>query len=237
MSTVQSVHDAAALSDDAVVQSTRPALTSEGDLRRMTEDVISKLRLSPDLSVIELGCGTGLLGIPIAGRVQRYVGVDFAAEALAVLMSHAAGLPIETLHSDFLSIRPADVGRFDRVLVYASFHYAGSRDEAEQVLDLIVDLLKPGGVALVGNLPLPGNELPHSTAQRIGGLGWRLARKAGKRRRHQDPPSIAGLVELRRPWIEQRLRQHPQVSWDWVAPRIGTPMFAHRADLLIRAGL
>jgi len=46
------------------------------------------------------------------------------------------------------------LGPFDRVLVYATFHYVRDAQQATIFLARVVDLLAPGGMALIGNLPL-----------------------------------------------------------------------------------
>ena len=81
---VRILHDSVARSNDPVVASTRPASTTSTEMRRMVEDVIAKLE--PDgMTVIDIGCGTGVLGVPIARRAARYAGeADRARVAVAV---------------------------------------------------------------------------------------------------------------------------------------------------------
>ncbi len=51
------------------------------------------------------------------------------------------------------------LGRFDRVLMYAVLHYARTEQEAVLFLQRAIDLLAPGGRALVGNIPLDDLEI------------------------------------------------------------------------------
>jgi SAM-dependent methyltransferase len=154
-------HNLVARQPDDVVASTRPPGTSRQDLDRMVDDVLAKLALRADHVVCEIGCGTGVLAVPIARRVARLVGVDFAEEALSVLARRLeqAGLADRSVLVDLDVLGPsfADLvalGPFDRVLVYATFHYVRERDQAARFLHRVVELLAPGGVALIGNLPL-----------------------------------------------------------------------------------
>jgi SAM-dependent methyltransferase len=48
----------------------------------------------------------------------------------------------------------SDVGLFDRVLMYGVIHYARDESEVERFLDRVLEALRPGGLALVGDVPL-----------------------------------------------------------------------------------
>lgn len=182
------MHDDVADAGSDAEASTRPTGTSARQLARMVDDVVGKLRLSSTLSAVEYGCGVGLLALPIARRVRRFVGVDIAAKPIAVLrrrlaaegLAHAEALVGDVAEAD--ALLGADT-RFDRALMYAAFHYVRSDDEGRAVLGQIVGHLAPGGIALVGNLPLAEvvaeNQrwLAGTTrlTQILGQLGWAAA--------------------------------------------------------------
>jgi len=158
---VRDVHDAVARSDSPVEASVRPAATTPRELRALQRDVRRKLALRPGVSVAEVGCGVGLLGVPVAERAGRYVGLDFAPQAIEVanealraagVGDRACALCVDVLSIDREELRA--LGRFDRVLVYAVFHYARTEEEAVCFLKRTVELLAPGGRALIGNVPL-----------------------------------------------------------------------------------
>jgi SAM-dependent methyltransferase len=158
---VRDVHDAVAGSDILAEASVRPAGTTGRELRAMRRDVLGKLRLDHDSSVVEIGCGIGLLGVPVARRASRYVGLDFAPRAVDVsnerlraagLESRARAICVDVLSGDREQLKA--LGRFDRVLVYSVLHYARSDAEAVRFLQSAVDLLAPHGRALIGNIPL-----------------------------------------------------------------------------------
>jgi 2-polyprenyl-3-methyl-5-hydroxy-6-metoxy-1,4-benzoquinol methylase len=158
---VKAIHNAVADSANDAQASTRPPETTARELRRMTDDVLGRLRLAGELSVLEVGCGTGILAVPIARRCGRFVGLDFAERALAVLdrRLHDEGLnDISTVVcGDFLSMAEGELdslGLFDRVLVYSALHYAADDDQAQEFLRRAIGRVRPGGFALFGNLPL-----------------------------------------------------------------------------------
>lgn len=158
---VRDVHDLVATSANPSQASARPPGTTPRELRAMRRDVLGKLRLSRGMSVAEIGCGVCLLGAPVARQASRYVGVDFAPQAVRIanerLRAAGVGDRARALCLDMLSLTDEELqrlGRFDRVLMYAVLHYARSEQEAMCLLQRTVDLLAPGGTALVGNVPL-----------------------------------------------------------------------------------
>src|SRR3954453_24156363 len=127
----------------------------------MTDDVRAKLRLAPCDSLLEVGCGTGVLGAALAATCGRYVGVDFADDALAVFRERATALGFDSrveLRSVDLASEDArralGSGAFDCVLMYSVLHYARTEQSAVAYLDLVATAMRPGGRALVGNIPL-----------------------------------------------------------------------------------
>ncbi|MGH2866932.1 MAG: class I SAM-dependent methyltransferase [Solirubrobacteraceae bacterium] len=229
---VRDLHDAVARSHDPVIASTRPVTTTEWEMRRMVADVIAKLR--PDgKSVVELGCGTGVLAVPISQRASMFTGIDMAGEAIEVLRGRLpnARLQCADLTRDDVSY----LGTFDRVLVYAALHYVTTEAEGERFVQSALALLKPAGLALIGNLPLPSSELPHSPIRRAIGLVWGVLRRLTHPPRRSAPsPLPAGYVlPLTRPLIESWLLSISGIHWRWVAPRVGVPMHRTRADLLV----
>jgi cyclopropane fatty-acyl-phospholipid synthase-like methyltransferase len=158
---VRDIHDLVATSEDPSEASARPPGTTRRELRAMRRDVLRKLRLSSGMSVAEIGCGVCLLGVPVARCASRYVGLDFAPQAVRVanerLRVAGVGDRARALCVDMLDVTDEELeqlGRFDRVLMYAVLHYARSEQEAMRLLQRTVDLLAPGGRALVGNVPL-----------------------------------------------------------------------------------
>ncbi len=205
---VRDIHDAVAHSDNPAEASVRPPATTARELRAMRRDVLRKLRLRADASVIEIGCGVGLLGVPIAERTARYVGLDFAPRTVEVANERlrAAGLAdrATVLCGDVLSDgeqSPLTLGRFDRVLVYSAFHYARSEHEAVRFLQRSVDLLAPGGRALIGNVPLEDLRVDWTAS---GPMPQGVLARASATARWMLSPGVA-RVPLTRRWKLRRV--------------------------------
>lgn len=265
---VRALHNAVARAPTDIEASTRPASTDPADLARMVDDVMHKLDVEPGSEVVEIGCGTGILGLPIARAAKRYVGVDFAHDALAVLRERlvAVGVGDKATLVELDVLRATDeelgaLGTFDRLLVYATFHYVTDEAEARRFLARIASLLAPGGRALVGNLPLTelatavaplgrGSIVARSLATarwvadprgQVGGLGWRImAISQHVRRRHRAatdaaaPAVVEHRLVLSRSDLDRWVDELDEpIARQWLAPAVGTPMHLARADLIL----
>jgi SAM-dependent methyltransferase len=223
---VRDVHDAVAASASPAEASVRPPGTTPRELQAMRRDVLGKLRLDePGISVAEIGCGVGLLGVPVAQRAGRYVGLDFAPQAVRVanerLQAAALGDRARALCLDVLSSGEGldELGRFDRVLMYAVLHYARDEREAALFLQRAFDLLAPGGRALIGNVPLDDLRADWRASERVPrGVPARLLAVG----RWVATPGVAP-VPLTRRWkarrvIEATIKRSSGSSGDLFAP-------------------
>jgi SAM-dependent methyltransferase len=206
---VREIHDTVARSSDHVQASVRPAGTTPRQMRAMTREVLRKLALGPRASVIEIGCGVGVLGVPVARRASSYVGLDFAPNAVAVMRARLAEAGLEprarALCVDVLGMSDAELtalGAFDRVLMYAVLHYARTEADAQRFLKQAVALLAPGGRALIGNLPLEDLDVDSQPAA-VASRGI-LARVLASARWVAAAPGHAPVVLTRR-WKLRRI--------------------------------
>jgi SAM-dependent methyltransferase len=96
--------------------------------------------------VLELGCGTGRVGLHLARRGHRVTGLDCEEELLAALRERAVGLQLEGELGD---AREFGLGR-DFGVVLAPMQllqlFAGSKERLE-CLRCLARHLKPGGIA------------------------------------------------------------------------------------------
>lgn len=255
---VRDIHDEAARDPNLAVASVRPLGTTRFELWLAARDVMRKLDVHRETSVLEIGCGVGVIGLPIARRVRRYVGVDLAEAALDVFRRRLAAAGLEGSASlvglDFAA-DTADVveplGRFDRVLAYAVLHYVASDAAGRSFIARAIGALEPGGRALFGNLPLadlatqPRRGTPNAlgfvesrqarVANRVVG-GSRLLLRPLDRGARTPPRSVppGSVAQLSRALIEGWLEQAPvPVRWQWLAPGAATPLSHGRADLLV----
>jgi SAM-dependent methyltransferase len=106
--------------------------------------------LSGRLSVLDVGCGTGRLLVPLAELGWDVVGLEPRADYLARAQHAISRMPerIELQQGGFLDL--ADEARFDAVFAISDpFWYLLSEDERLEALRRIRDALKPGGIVFL----------------------------------------------------------------------------------------
>jgi 2-polyprenyl-3-methyl-5-hydroxy-6-metoxy-1,4-benzoquinol methylase len=122
----------------------------QADEKNIIHDIISKLELSPDDDLLEIGCGPGNLLIPLSFLVRKATGIDHPCvlERLATRFDDEA---IEGIAGNFLDL---NIDRqFSKVLVYSVLHYLSDEDEVIYFVEKAVHLLRPGGILLLGDIP------------------------------------------------------------------------------------
>ena len=214
------IHDAAA------VGFARGAEAYELGRPEYPAEALEPLRLSPDLTVLDLAAGTGKLTRPLAASGARVIAVEPVAEMRAALPAS-----VEALDGTAESI-PLDNGSVDLVTVAQAFHWF----DGNAALSEIHRVLRPGGrLALVWNrrvedapLNVAIDELvePHRRATPTHrGEAWRAA---------FERTTLFGP-------LEERVCDNEQVlDADGLAARVGSISFiaslpeAERADLLAR---
>jgi SAM-dependent methyltransferase len=135
------------------------------DLAAETDDVDFYLALTArgNQQVLELGCGSGRLAIPIAQAGNTVVGVDKDAAMLArartkwAAASGPVGSSLELIEADLLSFR--DDRRFDLVILALNMLPGlHGRDAQAQALAVAAQHTKRGGhVVLDASLPSPAD--------------------------------------------------------------------------------
>ena len=104
--------------------------------------------------IVDLGCGGGLMALPLARRGAHVVAVDRSLPALraAVRQQHAQRPParggVQFVHGDLLA-PPVDAGSADLVLLCDVLEHL---DEPAQALCVAARLLRPGGRLFVNTI-------------------------------------------------------------------------------------
>jgi amino acid adenylation domain-containing protein len=194
-------------------------------------------------SVLDVGCGTGLILFPVAPHCERYWGVDVSATALRRLR-HEVSVPGRSLGQVKLFEYGADQldrlpdQRFDVVVLNSVVQYFPDEEYLLRVIEGALQRLTPGGSVLVGDVrSLPLLECFHASVQ--------LARSA------PDLPARQLLKQVRsRTAEEEELVIDPgfftalparfaEISDVRVMPKRGTfgnEMTWFRYDVLLTAG-
>lgn len=169
------------------------------ELREQVDATVERIAGLGGRRILEIGCGTGLLLLHLAGGCERYVGTDFSPMALSrvsTALSERGWRHVELLEraaDDFEGIEPRG---YDVVVLNSVVQYFPGVDYLVRVLEGALRAVRPGGHVFVGDV----RSLRH---QPLLQLGIELAQ------------SGAGLSagELRER-VAQRVRQEQELVID-----------------------
>jgi amino acid adenylation domain-containing protein len=141
------------------------------EMRVWLADTLEPVRAARPRSILEIGCGTGLLLAQLAPACERYWGTDVSQVALDYV-SQQVSAQGERLSSvslfrraahDFEAIEPQS---FDSVILNSVVQYFPDVSYLERVLEGAVDATAPGGLVYVGDVrSLPLLEAFHASVQ------------------------------------------------------------------------
>lgn len=120
------------------------------ELAQAVRKALSQMPLHPDMRVMEFGCGTGLVGLPLAEKFGKLYGVDTSGGMLEVFKQKADEeniTNIELFQSDISSLVLPE--KLDLIFTSMTLHHI---DDTETVLSGFYELLKPGGVVAIADL-------------------------------------------------------------------------------------
>jgi ubiquinone/menaquinone biosynthesis C-methylase UbiE len=102
--------------------------------------------LTPEMRVLEMGCGTGTTALRLAPHVKAFVGTDQSSEMIRIARDKAAD---EHSNLEFRVLGAAESAQleegFDVVMGFNLFHLV---PDADAVLADIFKILKPGGLMI-----------------------------------------------------------------------------------------
>lgn len=122
----------------------------------------------PGLEALDLGCGTGLVGVAIAPFARRIVGVDLSPGMIAKARATGRYARLETAELVAM-MRSEPDGSYDLVTAADVFVYVGRLDEA---IVEIARLLRPGGLVACSVESL--DALPGGDDAQVRESGYRL---------------------------------------------------------------
>ncbi|MBA3469704.1 MAG: amino acid adenylation domain-containing protein [Herpetosiphonaceae bacterium] len=125
------------------------------EMREIIERTIERISILPHSSVLEIGCGAGLLTLRIASLCKNYVATDASAMTLRQLQHQAARLSLANIqffhqNADETSRLPRQL--FDLVVLNSVVQYFPSSEYLQTVIDQAIDKVSPGGTLFVGDV-------------------------------------------------------------------------------------
>ncbi|OPX63203.1 MULTISPECIES: class I SAM-dependent methyltransferase [unclassified Methanoregula] len=140
---------------------------SEPGRVKLADDVAQAIRgmvsLTPEMDVLDFGCGTGLLTLHLQPLVRSITGVDSSQGMLAVFDGKIRKQGITNARTRFADLNKGDMpdGRYDLVISSMTFHHI--RD-IPHLLKMMAGVLRPSGQIAVIDLDPDGGKFHSSNA-------------------------------------------------------------------------
>ena len=111
----------------------------------------NRVRLSPDLSALEYGCGTGLLSFALSGELGSITLADSSAGMLAVLREKIAASGADHLRPMRLdlTVDPLPAERYGLIYTLMTLHHVS---DVDRILRDFHALLRPDGALCIADL-------------------------------------------------------------------------------------
>ncbi len=119
--------------------------------KRILADVMEKLDIRPEDRLLDIGCGTGLLLLPLGFIVDRAVGVDHP-DVVEIVRTRAKSDNVELISGNFLDVE-LEERAFNKIIAYSVVQYLESEVEVHNFVTKAARLLSVGGRMLIGDLP------------------------------------------------------------------------------------
>ena len=118
--------------------------------RAIAEAIREEVPLSPNMSAMDYGAGTGLVTLLLHADVGSVVAADTSEGMLAVLEGKVAAAGIDTVHTQLLDLTVASLPpAFDLIFSAMTMHHI---DDAASVIRKFHAALHPGGWLAVADL-------------------------------------------------------------------------------------
>lgn len=126
------------------------------DMAEWRDEFVDRLLDEPPGRVLEIGCGTGMVLLPVAPRAECYVGTDISTRALDYVRGRLApaGLEDSVRLLDGAAHELSVLGeeRFDTIVINSVVQYFPSESYLTEVVENAWRLLRPGGRLLIGDV-------------------------------------------------------------------------------------
>jgi len=117
--------------------------------RSIILDVVRKLDICSTDTVLDIGCGCGLLLLPLSFMVRYCCGVDHPS-VVSKLSTRLSCENIRLHGANFLQLTLDE--KFSKILCYGVLQNLSSYDEVCELVDRALSFLKPGGKILFGDI-------------------------------------------------------------------------------------
>ena len=140
------------IDDNCYYSSGRPVKI---DPKIIVKDIGSKLKLSKDDVLLDVGCGTGVITIPLSYKVKEIYALDGGSEVTKKLKENTVKNKIVNINIINLAFEKNNFedNFFDNVLMFAVIQYMNNMVDVEKCIKELIRICKPGGSILIAEFP------------------------------------------------------------------------------------
>ncbi|MEO7768162.1 MAG: amino acid adenylation domain-containing protein, partial [Ferruginibacter sp.] len=127
------------------------------EMREWVEDIVNIILSRQAENVLEIGCGTGLIYYPLAGKVKKYIGTDLSQTSIGQIAERISkGLrdygDTELMVSGAHEIVLQEDETVDTIVLNSIVQYFPGEDYLDTVIEKCISLLKGQGRIIIGDI-------------------------------------------------------------------------------------
>lgn len=121
----------------------------EDSHRRLISSIVDKLDLNENDNLLDVGCGAGMITLPLEDYVSEVIGIDASVSMLRHIPEEAK----TNVLASMADMMPFYDNVFDKVLCHSIFQYFPNKEYAEKALKEMYRICKSGGKIYVVDIP------------------------------------------------------------------------------------
>ena len=121
--------------------------------KKIINEITKILELNKSDKIIDIGCGTGDVVIPLSRKVKSITAVDYP-KIIDLLKKRSDKQRVKNMKfisSDMLKLKTKK--KFNKVLAYSLIHYMKDKNQLKKFIKKLLDLTSSNGIILIGEIP------------------------------------------------------------------------------------
>jgi 2-polyprenyl-3-methyl-5-hydroxy-6-metoxy-1,4-benzoquinol methylase len=172
---------------------------------KIIEKTIKHLKTND--TVLDFGCGTGLVSNEIAGNVKFIHAIDISSNMIRIAKDKAADRKIDNVvySQSTLFDQQLNIGSFDVILTFYILHLV---EDSQKVMQRINELLKPEGLMISATPCIGEKPIMNGLFSMAGKIGIIPTIKAFKKTELEDSIAKEKFEIIETEWLHQSSLQY-----------------------------